>query len=231
MYIYRTASHNRKYISDIDFTPQACRESWKFIPPLPDSNSFSPSNQPLVYTIPPTKGTGKYISLATSGMGVETGGRSPLLPPTIRDGGHNVQMTDTNRCSPQTAHTCGLYHFNLFDHSRDSTPCYLSNHPSDHLSDDPSGIKYTETTATDDGHLGAKINFGSPGMSISCQAHDTSILVPLQAPTRKCVHILLLLLFTVASNWIFSLPLTYCSAQISISHYIKCVNCHNSAGQ
>lgn len=212
MYSYRTASQNRKYISDLDLTPRASHESWKFIPPLRDSNSFSPSNQPLVYTTLATEGTStpyynEYIDLATPGIGVEMGRRSPLLLPSLRDGVHIVRMTDINRCSPQTAQTCGLCHFSVFDHPPDLAPCHLSNHPSDHLSNDPSDLEFpdrsTETPAIGDGHLEAKINFGSPVMNISCQTHDTSILAPLRASTEKCVYIVLLILSAAASSWIF----------------------------
>ncbi|KIN05321.1 hypothetical protein OIDMADRAFT_51132 [Oidiodendron maius Zn] len=194
---YRTTSHSRKYRSDIDLTPRASHESWNFIPPLPDSNFFSPSNQPFVYTLSPegtsTPDYNKYFNLATLGIGVEVSRRSPLVLPTPRDGGHIVQMMDTNHCSPLTAQTCGLCHFSPFDHSRDSAPCYLSNHPSDHLSDhlsdDPSDLESSdrsrETPAISDSNLEAKTNFYSPDMNISCQAHDTSILAPLRASAGK----------------------------------------------
>jgi hypothetical protein len=194
MYSYRTASQSRKYISDLDLTPRASHESWKFIPPSPDTNSSpsTPSNQPLVYTTSAPY-YNECIHLATPRMGVEMGRRSPSLLPTLRDGVQIVRMTDTNRCSPQTAQTCGLCLFSLFDHPQDLAPCHLSTHPSDHVSNDPSDLESpdhsTETPAIGDGHLEAKINLGSPVMNIACQSHDTSVLTPLRASTEKCVYI------------------------------------------
>lgn len=208
MYSYRTTNHCRKYSSGLDLTPRASQESWKFIPPLPDSNFFSPSDQSLVYTISPeatsTPDYNKYFNLATPGIGAEMSRRSPLVLHTPRDGGHIVQMMDTNHCSPQTAQTCGLCHFGPFDHSRDSAPCYPPNHPSDHLSDDPSDLESSdrsrETPAISDSNLEAKTNFGSPDMNISYQDHDTSILAPLRASAGKCVYILLLSISIAASS-------------------------------
>ena len=208
MYSYRTANHSRKYSTDIDLTPRESHESWEFTPPLPDSNFSSPSNQPFVYTLSPegtsTPDYNKYFNLATPGIGAEMSRRSPLVLPTPSDGGHIVQMMDTNHCSPQTAQTCGLCHFSPFDHSRDSASCYIPNHPSDHLSDDPSDLESSdrsmERPAIGDSNLEAKPNFGSPDMNISCQAHDTSILVPLRASAGKCVYILLLSISIAASS-------------------------------
>jgi hypothetical protein len=206
-YTHRAPSQSHKYISDLDLAPRASHESWKFTPPLPDSNS-SPatlSNRSPIYSTPPpaeetsTPYYDEDVDLATPEIGVEIGIRTPPLLPTLGDGVHIGWMVDTPCCSPQTAQPYELCHINLLDPPQDSAPCYLLDRPSDFESPDHS----TGTPSIGDSHLETEINFDSPVMNISCQTHDKSMLTPLQASTEKCVYILLLILSAAASNHIF----------------------------
>jgi hypothetical protein len=162
--MYKTPSQSHKYISDLDLAPRVSHESWKFTPPLPDTDSFSPAtlpNQPLVYSTPPAEGTStpyynEDVDLATPEIGVEMGIRTPLLLPTLGDGVHIGWMVDTHCCSPQTAQPYQLCHINLLDPPQDLAPCYLLDYPSDFESPDRS----TGTPSIGDGHIESEINSG-----------------------------------------------------------------------
>ncbi|KIM92757.1 hypothetical protein OIDMADRAFT_208648 [Oidiodendron maius Zn] len=175
----RTPSHS---ISDPDLTPRTSRESWKFTPPLPDSNSCSPAT----FSIQPPEGTStsyynEDVDLATPEIGVERGIRTPQLLPTLGDGGHIGWRADTHCCLPQTAQPYELCHLNLLDSPQDLAPCYLSDHPTDFESPDDS----TGTHSIGDANIESEINFDPLVINTSCQTHDTNMLVPLRASTEK----------------------------------------------
>lgn len=94
-------------LKDLDPTPRAQHEPWRFTPSLLDPNSFAFStfaNQPPGYYTPTPGGTNTLYhnqagDLHTPGMGIGMGLGTPLSLPTSADGLHSSTMMDMSAFS------------------------------------------------------------------------------------------------------------------------------------
>lgn len=107
--LYRHLSLGHEEIKDLDPTPRAQHEPWRFTPSLLDPNSFAFSafaNQPPGYYTPTPGGTNTLYhnqagDLHTPGMGIGMGLGTPLSMPTSADGLHTNPMMDVSGFSHQ----------------------------------------------------------------------------------------------------------------------------------
>merc|ERR1711981_1030977 len=105
----RHLSLGHEDIKDLDPTPRAQHEPWRFTPSLLDPNSFAFSafaNQPPGYYTPTPGGTNTLYhnqagDLHTPGMGMGMGLGTPLSLPTSADGMHASTMMDMSAFSHQ----------------------------------------------------------------------------------------------------------------------------------
>ena len=105
----RHLSLGHEDIKDLDPTPRAQHEPWRFTPSLLDPNSFAFSafaNQPPGYYTPTPGGTNTLYhnqagDLHTPGMGMGMGLGTPLSLPTSADGMHASTMLDMSAFSHQ----------------------------------------------------------------------------------------------------------------------------------
>ncbi|CZT42588.1 related to transcription factor BOM [Rhynchosporium secalis] len=96
-------------LKDLDPTPRAQHEPWRFTPSLLDPNSFAFSafaNQPPGYYTPTPGGNNTFYhnqagDLHTPGMGMGMGPGTPLSLPTSADGMHASTMMDMSAFSHQ----------------------------------------------------------------------------------------------------------------------------------
>lgn len=106
---FRHLSLGHEDIKDLDPTPRAQHEPWRFTPSLLDPNSFAFSafaNQPPGYYTPTPGGTNTLYhnqagDLHTPGMGMGMGLGTPLSLPTSADGMHASTMMDMSAFSHQ----------------------------------------------------------------------------------------------------------------------------------
>jgi hypothetical protein len=188
-YIYRTPSQRHKHISDPRVKPGASHESWKFTPPLPDSNTFPPatfSNQPPAYSTPTAGGTNMLycnedVDPATPEIGMGIGIRTPRLLSTPGVGMCLGWMAHGHCCSPQIVQPSDLCHSNRFDPPQDLAPYYLSDQPPDFEPLDNSA----ETPPIGEGRTETEIHFNS---TITSWPPSASIPTPLRASGEKYVY-------------------------------------------
>src|SRR3954463_7789634 len=108
-FLFRHQSLGHDELKDLDPTPRAQHEPWRFTPSLLDPNSFAFSNfanQPPGYYTPTPGGTNTLYhnqagDLHTPGMGIGMGLGTPLSLPTSTDGMHTNTMMDMSAFSHQ----------------------------------------------------------------------------------------------------------------------------------
>lgn len=107
---------------DLDPTPKAQHEPWRFTPSLLDPNSFAFShfaNQPPGYYTPTSAGTNALFhsqagDLHTPGMGIGMGLGTPLSMPTLDHGVQAGSMMDMSAFTPQQMQPPHFHNYNNF---------------------------------------------------------------------------------------------------------------------
>ncbi|TVY33146.1 Grainyhead-like protein-like protein [Lachnellula subtilissima] len=182
-------------IKDLDPTPRAQNEPWRFTPSLLDPNSFAFSNfanQPPGYYTPTPGGTNTLYhsqagDLHTPGMGMGMGLGTPLSMPSSSDGLHASTMMDMSgfghHMHPQ------FHNFNPFGHQQ-------HHHHQQHPQQDsfaPSSFVHQDTgyetmdhdgSPMDDegrmGSMGSDLQHHSPVVAFQPTHYDTAM--PAQMP-------------------------------------------------
>lgn len=188
-------------LKDLDPTPRAQHEPWRFTPSLLDPNSFAFSNfanQPPGYYTPTPGGTNTLYhnqagDLHTPGMGMAMGLGTPLSLPTSADGLPTGTMMDmaafSNHMPPQ------FHNYNPFGHPHQHHQ-QQQHHPQDSYA--PSSFVHQDTgyetmeqdaSPLDDEHrmatMDSNLQHHSPVMSFQPTHYDMSMIPPMPASAEK----------------------------------------------
>jgi len=192
-------------IKDLDPTPRAQHEPWRFTPSLLDPNSYAFTtfaNQPPGYYTPTPGGTNTLYhnqagDLHTPGMGIGMGLGTPLSLPTSADGMHASTMMDMSAFShhipPQ------FQNYNPFSHAHQQQHPHGLAQQQPQQSYAPSSFVHQDTgyetmdhdgSPMDDngrmGSLDATLQHHSPLMSFQPTHYDLSSMnAPLPASAEK----------------------------------------------
>jgi hypothetical protein len=188
-------------LKDLDPTPRAQHEPWRFTPSLLDPNSFAFTtfaNQPPGYYTPTPGGTNTLYhnqagDLHTPGMGMGMGLGTPLSLPTSNDGLHTGTMMDMSAFShhmpPQ------FQNYNPFGH-----PQQHSHQQPQHQQESyaPSSFVHQDTgyetmeqdgsPMDDDGRMGsmeASLQHHSPMMTFQPQHYDMAMASTMPSSAEK----------------------------------------------
>ncbi|PMD67382.1 uncharacterized protein K444DRAFT_14729 [Hyaloscypha bicolor E] len=196
-------------IKDLDPTPRAQHEAWRFTPSLLDPNSFAFSsfaNQPPGYYTPTPGGTNTLyhnqagdLHTPGMGMGLSMGLGTPLSMPTSTDALHASTMMDMNAFSHHVPH---FQNYNPFGHPNQQQHAHhhqqQQQQPQQQQSFAPSSFVHQDTgyetmdhdgsPMDDEGRIGpmdTTLQHHSPVMSFQPQQYDMSMAAQMPASAEK----------------------------------------------
>ena len=198
-YFCRHHSVGHEGIKDLDPTPRAQHEPWRFTPSLLDPNSFSFAqfaNQPPGYYTPTPGGTNTLYhnqagDLHTPGMGMHLGLGTPLSLPTSAESLHTGSMMDMSGYGHQMPPQFQNYnpfgqHQQIMQHHQNHAPPQGSYAPSSFVHQDTGyeTMEHDGSPMDDDGHMGpmdASLQHHSPMMAY--QHAQYSMAMPTVMPS------------------------------------------------
>jgi len=209
----RPQNNSHEDIKDLDPTPKAQNEPWRFTPSLLDPNSFAFSNfanQPPGYYTPTPGGMNTLYhnqagDLHTPGMGIGMGLGTPLSMPSSADGLHASTMMDMSggfgHQMPPQFHTYSPFgqqqtqqlhhhHHHHHQHHEQQPSIQTSFAPSSFIHQD-TGYETMEqdgSPMTDSGRMGsmeAALQTHSPVMTFQSNQYDMAVNPPMPASAEK----------------------------------------------
>lgn len=193
-------------MKDLDPTPRAQHEPWRFTPSLLDPNSFaftSFANQPPGYYTPPPGGLNTLYhpqagDLHTPGIGLGMGLGTPLSDPSSADGLHHGGLMNMSAFShdmnPQ------FQNYNPFSHPPQQQQQQHHQHQPQQVSYAPSSFVHQDTgyetmeqdvsvSPMDDrgrmGSMDANLQHHSPIMAFQPAQYDMAMAAPEPSPAEK----------------------------------------------
>ncbi|KAL3426236.1 CP2 transcription factor [Phlyctema vagabunda] len=199
----RNLNTGHESIKDLDPTPRAQHEPWRFTPSLLDPNSFAFSafaNQPPGYYTPTPGGTNTLYhnqagDLHTPGMGMGMGLGTPLSLPTSADGIHGGPMMDMSAFGHHMPPH--FQNYNPFSHPQQQQHLHPSQQPQQ-SSYAPSSFIHQDTgyetmehdgsPFEDDGRMNSMdvaLQHNSPIMSFNPAHYEMAMSQPIPSSAEK----------------------------------------------